>query len=190
MNAFITNASTVSTILVAADAPAETSPTKIEVELATVTLVVFAILCIILYRVAWNPIMKGLSDREKSIADQIEDAKSSADKAHALLADYEARLAAATDEAKAVLAEAKAEGQRARDKIVAEAAEEAQRQKERAIAEIKTAKDQAIRELAQKSVDSAVALAGNLIKREVNAEAHSELIQQSLERFSENSGNN
>ena len=107
-----------------------------------------------------------------------------------MLADYEARIAAATDEAKAILAEAKAEGQRAREKIVAEAAEEAQRQKDRAVAEIQSAKDLAIRELAEKSVNSAVSLAGSLIKKEVNPEAHATLIQQSLENFSGTSQNN
>lgn len=187
MNALINSAQSMCNILLAAE---ETSPTKIEVELATVTLVVFAILCFILYRVAWNPIMKGLNDREKSIADQIDEANTNAEKSQQLLAEYESKIAKAADEAKAMLAEAKAEGQKARDKIVAEASEEAQRQKDRAVAEIQSAKDQAIRELAEKSVDSAVALAGNLIKKEVSREAHSELIQQSLDKFSGNSQNN
>ena len=131
--------------------------------------------------------MDGLEKRESNIANDINDAKSANEKAQALLAQYEQKLQAAQEEASSMVAEAKQDAQRAREKILAEANEEAQRQRDKAVAEIKAAKDQAARELAEKSVDSAVSLAGSLVGKELKASDHQKLIEQSLERFSQSS---
>ena len=158
-------------------------PLQVSVDLLIFTLIIFLALLFVLYRFAWTPIAEGLDKREKGISDQIDAANHANDKAQATLAQYEAKLAAAADEANRVLAEAKQEAIGVKDRIVAEANEEAERQRQRAIADIEAAKNQAIRDLAQRSVDSAVALAGNLIQRELDAGTHSQLIQKSLDQF-------
>lgn len=153
-------------------------------DLALFTLILFIVFVAILSLVAWKPIMSALDDREKAIADKIDAAEANAAKMESLKDDYEAKLAAAAEEAANMVAEAKKDAQAAREKIVAEAAEEAQRQRERAIADIESAKDAAVRELAQKTVDSAVVLAGEMVRKEINREVHKQLIQDSLDRFS------
>jgi len=162
-------------------------PLQFRLDTLIFSLLIFGILCLLLAKFAWRPIMDGLEKRESNIANDIDEAKSANEKAQALLAQYEQKLQAAHDQAAGLVSEAKADAQRAREKIVAEANEEAQRQRDKAVAEISAAKDQAVRELAQRSVDSAVSLAGSLVEKELNASDHQKLIEQSLERFSQSS---
>lgn len=174
------------TILAASEG--EPKPLDFRVDLLLFTLVVFLVLMFVLRKYAWNPIVEGLDKREKRIADQIEESKLANEKAQATLAQYEQRLAAAADQASQIMAEAKKEAEAAKARIVEEAGAEAQRQRQRAIADINAAKDQAVRDLAQRSVDSAISLAGNLVGKELDKTAHSDLINQSLEQFSQTSG--
>jgi len=148
---------------------------------------IFVALVLLLAKYAWKPIMEGLEKREDSIAKDINDAKTANEKAQSTLAQYENKLQAAKDEASALVAEAKKDAEVARQKILAKANDEAQRQREKAVAEIHAAKDQAARELAERSVDSAVILAGSLVGKELSANDHQRLIEQSLERFAQSS---
>jgi F-type H+-transporting ATPase subunit b len=152
-------------------------------DLALVTLVIFLALLAILTRYAWRPLIHGLELREKRIADQIDSAQQANDKAQATLRQYEQRLAAAAEQANQVLAQARQEAVGAKDRIIAEANAEALRQRERAVADIEAAKNQALRELAERSVDSAVSLAGTLLGKEIDKKSHSQLIRESIDRF-------
>jgi F0F1-type ATP synthase membrane subunit b/b' len=72
----------------------------------------------------------------------------------------------------------------AKDKIVAEAREAAQREREKAVAEITIAKNQALDQIAQKTVQTAINLASNLIRREVKPQEHEAIIGDAIGQFS------
>ena len=130
--------------------------------------------------------MEGLEKREKRITDDIENARVANEQAQANLKQYEDKLAAADDEAKSVLDEARRDAVTAKEKILADAQEEAGRLRDRALADIEAAKSAAVRDLAERSVDSAVALAGNIVGRSLKKDDHSKLIDDSINSF--NSG--
>jgi len=161
----------------------EPNPLKFDADLAIFTLVIFLGLLFVLGKYAWRPLMDALEQRETSIADKISAAEHANEQAQANLRQYEQKLASVNDEANAILAEAKQDGIAAKEKIVADAQAEAQRQREKALADINAAKDQAVRELAEKSVDSAVTLAGNIVGRSLDKSDHSKLIEESMKRF-------
>lgn len=168
-------------VLVAAgDKP---DPLKFDADLALFTLIVFLGLLAVLTKFAWKPLMEGLNQRERSIEDNITSAEQANSQAQANLKQYEDKLASVDQEAKAVMDEAKKDALAAKDKIVAEAQAEAQRQRDKALADINAAKDQAVRELAEKSVDSAVSLAGSIVGRSLQKDDHSKLIEDSIKRF-------
>lgn len=160
-------------------------PLQFKIDTLIFSLLIFVILVLILARYAWKPIMDGLEKREASIHNEIDEARAANEKAQATLAQYEQKMQAAADETVRMMAEAKADAERARQRIVEEANNEAQRQRERAVTEINAARDAAVRELAERSVDSAVTLAGSLVGKELQPDDHDRLIEQSLERFSE-----
>jgi F-type H+-transporting ATPase subunit b len=176
-------------ILLAAEGGAHSHPPlQFRVDTLIFSLLIFMGLAAILLKFAWKPIMEGLDAREKKVADNIENARLAKEQADSNLKQYEEKLAGVNDEATAIIAEAKQDALAAKDKIVSEAKDEANREREKAFADIASAKDAAVRELAEKSVDSAVSLAGNIVGRSLNKNDHQNLIDQAVERFKNSSG--
>jgi F-type H+-transporting ATPase subunit b len=160
------------------------SPADLRFDMSIYSFIVFLLLLGVLYKFAWGPIATALERREETIARQIEEAKLASEKGAMLLKEYEARLAAATDEARQIVAGARKDAELAKDRIVAEAREGAQKERERAVADINVAKNQALDEIAQRSVQTAVSLASQIIRREVRPQEHEALIGEAIGKFS------
>ena len=103
-------------------AGASKPPLQFRIDTLIFSLVIFAILIFVLLKYAWKPIMEGLDKREKSISGDIEGARVANEQAQAKLTAYEEKLAAAHDEAAAVIAESKKDAILAKEKIMADAA--------------------------------------------------------------------
>jgi F-type H+-transporting ATPase subunit b len=168
--------------LIAAETHAD-PPLQFRVDTLMFSLLIFLLLLFVLFYFAWKPIVEALDQRETSIANNIEQAQQANQQAQATLKQYEDKLAAVAEEAKAVLAEARKDAQAAKERILAEAQEESKRMRDRALADIEAAKNAAVRALAEKSVDSAVSLAGNIVGRSLSKKDHAKLIDESIERF-------
>lgn len=158
-------------------------PLQFRVDTMIFSLLIFLGLAAILLKFAWKPIMEGLEAREKGIADDIENARLAREQAENNLQQYETKLAGVNDEASAILAEAKKDATAAKEKILADANDEAKRARDRAFADIEAAKNTAVQELAEKSVDSAVSLAGNIVGRSLDKKDHSKLIDDAIKSF-------
>lgn len=158
-------------------------PLQFRVDTLIFSLLIFAGLAAILMKFAWKPIMEGLDSREGRIADDIENARVANEQAQENLKTYQEKLAGVDGEASAIIAEAKQDALAAKEKIVTEAKTEAQRERDKAFADISAAKNAAVSQLAESSVDSAVSLAGNIVGRSLNKDDHSKLIQEAVERF-------
>ena len=158
-------------------------PLQFRVDTLIFSLLIFLGLAAILLKFAWKPIMEGLDKREGRIADDIENARVANEQAQESLKSYQDKLAGVEDEASAIIAEAKQDALAAKEKIVTEAKTEAQRERDKALADISAAKNAAVRDLAESSVDSAVSLAGSIVGRSLNKDDHSKLIQEAVERF-------
>jgi F-type H+-transporting ATPase subunit b len=156
---------------------------ELRFDLAIATFVVFLLLLVILTKFAWGPISRALDQREETIARQIEEARLASEKAARQLQEYETKLAAATEEARQIVGQSRKDAETAKDKIMAEARELAQKEREKAVADITSAKNQALAEIAQKSVSTAVSLAGKIIRREVKPQDHEALISDALGQF-------
>ena len=158
-------------------------PTEWRFDMALCTLAVFLLLFGMLQKVAWKRIQTGLHRREQSILQRIEDAKRSADEAAEQLRLYQAKLAAAGQEAQELLTKARRDGEAAADAIRREAQETAARERDRAIADIQAAKNVAVTEIAQHAADMAVVLAGRIVRRELREQDHTAMIAEALEKF-------
>ena len=162
---------------------ANANPLAFDPDLAICTAIVFVALLAILWKFAWGPISAGLDKREQSIAGNIEEAQASLEKANATLKEYENQLASAAAETKEMLETAKRDAAAVREKAVNEAQEAAQRERERAIADINVAKNQALQEVAGTVTDLSVALASQIVRREVNASDHANLVTEALQQL-------
>jgi F-type H+-transporting ATPase subunit b len=122
-------------------------PKSFEPALFICSLLVFLTLLFIGTRVAWKPLIAGLDSREARINQAYAAAKQARVAVEQCSREYEARLAATTDEVKAIVAAARQEAEKARADVVAAATTEALALQERAIDEIMRAKEQALTEL-------------------------------------------
>ena len=93
---------------------ANTEPLPFDPDLAVWTVGVFVLLLAVLWKFAWGPILAGLEKREHAIAEEIASAHRQHEEANTLVAQYEARLAAAGDEVRALLDEARRDADHAR----------------------------------------------------------------------------
>jgi F-type H+-transporting ATPase subunit b len=162
---------------------ANSDPLEFKADLAIWTAVVFLVVLAILKKFAWGPIAKGLDSREEGIAEQIAEAKLSNEDAKKLLKQYESKLDSAGGEVRQMLAEARKDAKVVGQKIVDAANGDAESKKLSAIAEIETATNVALGELAGRSADLAVDLAGKIVSAELKKEDHTNLVNQAVEGF-------
>jgi F-type H+-transporting ATPase subunit b len=164
--------------------PGLSQPQEMRFDLAIATFIIFLLLAAILAKFAWGPISDGLDKREQGIARMIDEARLAQEQAEAQLRSYEAKLAAAAEEARTIVGQARQDAEAAKERIMAEAKEAAAKERERAVEDIGNAKNAALQEIAEKSVNTAIALASNIVRREVKPEDHDRLVSDALGQFS------
>lgn len=163
-----------------------TNPVTLDPDLAIVTAIIFVLLLAVLWKFAWGPIVAALDQRESSVAEQLADAKRNQEEARRLLAEHQQQLSGAAAEVKQMLEQARRDADAQKQEIIDSAQAAASAEKDRALREITAAKNSAMEELARTSVDTAVDLAGRIVRRQLNPEEHSELIGDALQKFSRN----
>lgn len=163
--------------------PKLNSPDDFRSDLAIWTFAVFVCLLAILGKFAWGPIVAGLDKREQSIAAMIDDAKQSQEKAAEQLKQYQEKIAAAGEEAREIVTQARKDAEAAGERIVAAAQAAAEKERERAVSDIATAKSAALDEIQGEGVNIAVQLAGQIVRRELNSQDHSQLIKDALDKL-------
>ncbi|HMN40044.1 MAG TPA: F0F1 ATP synthase subunit B [Phycisphaerales bacterium] len=144
-----------------------------------VFLVVFGILSV----KVWPTIVNGLRDREMKIRSSIEEAEAAQRQARAALAQYEANLAAARAEAQKMLDDAKLQQQAIGNELKAKADVELAAMRDKAKREIDAARAAAIADIHAHATSLATAMAGKILKREINAGDQARLIQESLQEM-------
>lgn len=161
----------------------QANPLDFQRDLALWTAVVFLVLLAILWRFAWGPIAKGLASREQMIADQIAQAERSNEEARRLLDDYQQKLAQSQAEVRAILEQARRDGEQTGRELIEHSRGEAKREQEKALREIEQAKDGALKELAERSARLAVDLAGKIVGSRLEPADHARLIEQAIADF-------
>jgi len=161
----------------------EINPLDFKTDLALYTLVVFLVLMGLLWRYAWGPIAQGLDNREKRIAGQISSAEQANAEARRLLQEYQAKLAGSETEVRAIIERGRREAEDLGRELLDKTRQEARREKERALREIDDATAGALKELAERSADLAVELAGKIVQAKVDRAEHARLVEQAVAGF-------
>jgi F-type H+-transporting ATPase subunit b len=162
---------------------ASANPLTIDPDLAIVTFLIFLLLLAVLAKFAWRPIMAGLDKREHHVADQLEEAERRNREADEMLKKYQTQLAAASDQVKQMLEDARRSAEATREQELARTQEAVKRERERAVAEIDAAKNRALQEVAGRAADSAIALAGRIVRRELKKDDHAALVSEAIDQF-------
>jgi F-type H+-transporting ATPase subunit b len=154
-----------------------TNPLSIDPDLAIFTVLVFSLLLIVLRKFAWKPIIAGLERREGHVGQQLEEAERRNREAEELLNRYQAELAQASAQVRQMLDEARAAADAHREQVLAQTQAAVKSEREQALADIDAAKTRAAEEVAAKSADAAVLLAGRIVRRDLHKDDYAGLIQ-------------
>jgi F-type H+-transporting ATPase subunit b len=159
------------------------NPLAVDPDLAIWTFVVFVLLFLILSYFAWPQIAAAVDERERRIADNIKAALAKHEEAKRVLAEHEARLAAAAGEVRALLEEARRDAEHTRKSIAAKGEEDAKAALERALREIERAKNGAIHELAVTSANVAIDLARKVVREQLTPDQQNKLVREALAKL-------
>lgn len=152
----------------------------IDVGTAVVTAVVFLTVLLVLRFTAWKPIGAALKHREDSIRDSLAAAQAAREQALETGKELEAKIAEAQKAAGEEIRRAREDAQRLADNIRKTAEAEANALRDRTVKEIDAARVQAISDVNAHAADLALSIARKILQRQVTAEDHQKLVQESL----------
>ncbi|EMJ61719.1 MULTISPECIES: F0F1 ATP synthase subunit B [Leptospira] len=147
------------------------------------TLITFLVVVLVLKKFAWDVILKALDERAQTVQNDIRKASELRSEAEALLKDYEARLDSAKDEANAIVAEAKSDALKLKNKLLEETNQEVKAQKDQAVKEIELAKGKALEQLQTQFVEMTITIAGKVLEKQLKAEDYKAFIEAELNKL-------
>ena len=149
------------------------------------TIITFLVVLFVLKKFAWPHLLAALDEREQRISDAIAGAEQARQEAEEVLREHQQKLAAADEEARQVVAEAREAGANVRQTIVSQAREEAERMLDQARTSIESEKRAAIAELRRETANLAVQAAGALIDANLDDEKNRGLVDDFIARIPE-----
>lgn len=138
------------------------------------------ILLVVLYFVAYKPVMRMLDERSKRIKDSMDQADAIKEQAARTEEEVKKQLEAASREGQKRIAQAVKVGEEMREKTRQSARQEAEAIITQARGEIQRERDEAISELRKEVADLTIMAAEKVIDRSLDKKAHRELIDQVL----------
>jgi F-type H+-transporting ATPase subunit b len=148
-----------------------------------VGIIAFAVLFVILWRVALPRANQILSERTENIEGKLKQAEQERQQAEELLRQYRERLANAEDEAQRIIDEARANAERLRRDLMAKAEQEANRVIEQGREAIRGERDRAVRQLRTEVGSLAVELATRVVGDSLDRDRQLRLIDQYIDQL-------
>lgn len=143
----------------------------------------FLILLAILTKLAYKPILSALEARRSSIEKSLEEAVQQRALAEMLKQESQAEILAARIQARAIIEEAIALGEKSKDGIIQKAHEENERLVREAQEELERSYQQALNKLRAEVAIMAVAAAEKIIEKNLDAETNTRLVKKFIKNF-------
>ena len=149
-------------------------------DLGIYTLIVFGLLFFILAKFAWGPFTDGLRKREQGLLDMKNQAAADRTAAADLKTTLERQMTETREQVRAMLDAARRDADASRAQGVADGAKDATAERERAKREIDAAKDVALNDIYKQAVELATLLSAKTLSRQISADDHTRLVDESL----------
>lgn len=147
-------------------------------------LINFAILLVILYLLAYKPVLRMLDERRRRIQEGLEAAERAKEQAAKGAEEMEAQLERARQEGQAIIGQAQQIAARIQEEARQQAHEDAEALLTRARSEIQLERDNAIAQLHREFADVAIDAAEKVINQSLDRQAHQRLIREVLAQSS------
>ena len=145
----------------------------------------FCVLLLLLYLVAYKPLMRMFDERSKKVRESVEQAEHIKEQVAKADEEVAKRMEEASKEGQKIIKQAMEAGEEVRAKVQQEAKEEARTLITEAQVEIKYERDEAVKELRKQVADLTIMAAGKVIGRSLDKEAHRQLIDDVLDEAPE-----
>jgi len=142
------------------------------------TWITFIVVLFILRRFAWGPLFKAVDDREKNIAQAIEQAKLGRLEVERLLGEQKAAVTSAQKEAAESVRKTQADLEKFREELMAKARKEGEDLKAEARRTIDEERVKAISEVRAEAVKLSIQVAEKLLGERLDDAKHQQLAQQ------------
>ena len=148
---------------------------------ALFTLLNFLAVFFVAKRFLIGPVMKIIKDRQDEIDGMYSDANNAKQSAEAMQSEYEAKLSDAHAASERIVKEAVTRGQAREEEIIRQANAEASAIMDKAAADIAMERKKAINDAKDEISDLAMAIAGKVVGREINAADQSKLVDEFID---------
>jgi F-type H+-transporting ATPase subunit b len=145
----------------------------------------FTLLAVLLYFVAYKPVMRMLDERSLRIRKGLEDAELASKRAAEVEQQFEQRMSESRKEGQEIIAQATQMSEKARQEILDRAREEARLQIEKAREEIGRERELAMVELRQQVADLSLRISEKVIGAALDEQRQRKLIAEFLEQTGE-----
>jgi F-type H+-transporting ATPase subunit b len=149
-------------------------------DLSIWTIVVFLVLFFVLRKFAWGPMMEGLENREKNIRGELESAQKANADAQALRSEFERKINEAQQQVRAMIDEARKNGEQLKTDLVNQGTAAIQAEKERARRELQTEAEQERVKLFQQVTQLASLVSAKAVRRQLTIEDQHRLVDEAL----------
>lgn len=143
------------------------------------------ILLLLMKKFLFKPVMAVLEKRNDEIKASYDEAEVAKSEAQAFKEEYSEKLSGARKEAEDIVKTAVKNAKITSDEIIAEAQEKATSMIERANQKILVEQKSAVNEAKNEISDMAIAIAGKVIEKDINADDHSRMIEKFIEEMGE-----
>lgn len=138
------------------------------------------ILCFILYKILYKPVLEFLNARKEKIANQIDDAALKLEEAENLKKEYEIKLSEIEKERSTILEDARIEAKENGKRIVDEASKEAKTLKDRAMKDIEREQDKAKDGIKTQIVELSSLMSKKFISEKITKDEQEKLINETI----------
>jgi F-type H+-transporting ATPase subunit b len=151
--------------------------------------ITFGVLLLILYKVAWKPILSNIDKREKTIQESLDKAHKAQEEAELLLEKHEQLMQNAEREAQKLLKENRELSEKSRQEIINEARIGAENILEKAKAEIEKEKESALTALRGEIADLTIEATKKIIGQALDESKHRELVKDFIQKMPKSTNN-
>jgi F-type H+-transporting ATPase subunit b len=144
------------------------------------SVITFLILVGVLYKFAFNPLMRLQRARQAEIHQSIVDAENLRDEAQQLLVDYKRQLAQARSEADAIVDRARKAGESTKAEILEEARVQAEANLAKARQQIERDTNQALQKIREEAADLAITATAKVARSSLSDQDQLRLIKEAI----------
>jgi F-type H+-transporting ATPase subunit b len=144
------------------------------------SLITFLVLVALLYKFAFNPLMRLQKARQDQIHESINEAERLRDEAQGLLAGYKQQLTEAREESAAIVDRARKAGESSKAEILEEARAQSEATLAKARQQIERDTNQALQRIREEVADLTVAATEKVARKSLSGEDQLRLIQEAI----------